>query len=155
MVDGYNLIFAWEELKSLAEDNLDLARARLMDILANYRGYTRCELVLVFDAYRIPGGQGQRLDYHGIHVVYTKMGETGDAYIEALARDMGRNYRVRVISSDGLVQLSAMGSGVLRQGSGEFQREVSLTLQKIEDALLHMEATMGGETLGEKVNYNG
>lgn len=155
LVDGYNVIFAWRDLNELAQDNLDLARGRLMDILANYRGYTKCELILVFDAYRVQGGAGEKSDYHGIHVAYTKMGETGDAYIEALAKEMGRNYSVRVISSDSLVQLSALGSGVLRQTAGEFENEVRLTLQKIDEALDRMDFTMRGETLGDRMDFNG
>ena len=135
IVDGYNLIFAWDELKKLAADNMDLARARLMDILSSYSGFTRAELVLVFDAYRTPGNKGSRGEYHNIHVAYTDDGETADVYIERLANDIGRNYAVRVVTSDNLIRLSALRSGVLRASSKEFAAELEWTLGQI-DAIL-------------------
>ena len=135
IVDGYNLIFAWDELKKLAADNMDLARARLMDILSSYSGFTRAELVLVFDAYRTPGNKGSRGEYHNIHVAYTADGETADMYIERLANDIGRNYAVRVVTSDNLILLSALRSGVLRASSKEFAAELEWTLGQI-DAIL-------------------
>ena len=135
IVDGYNLIFAWDELKKLAADNMDLARARLMDILSSYSGFTRAELVLVFDAYRTPGNKGSRGEYHNIHVAYTADGETADMYIERLANDIGRNYAVRVVTSDNLIRLSALRSGVLRASSKEFAAELEWTLGQI-DAIL-------------------
>ncbi len=135
IVDGYNVIFAWDELRELAKDNLELARARLMDMLSNYCGYTRAELVLVFDAYRTPGNPGKRTDYHNIHVAYTADGETGDAYIERIANDIGKNYSVRVVTSDNLIRLSALRSGVLRTSSGEFRGEVEWVLDRIDDVL--------------------
>lgn len=135
IVDGYNVIFAWDGLRELARDNLELARARLMDMLSNYCGYTKSELVLVFDAYRTPGNPGKRTDYHNIHVAYTADGETGDAYIERLANDIGKNYSVRVVTSDNLIRLSALRSGVLRTSSGEFRGEVEWVLDRIGDVL--------------------
>ena len=132
IVDGYNLIFAWDELKKLAADNMDLARARLMDILSSYSGFTRAELVLVFDAYRTPGNKGSRGEYHNIHVAYTADGETADMYIERLANDIGRNYAVRVVTSDNLIRLSALRSGVLRASSKEFAAELEWTLDQID-----------------------
>lgn len=135
IVDGYNLIFAWDELNALARENLDAARVRLMDLLSSYRGFTGCELVLVFDAYRVPGGAGVKADYHGIHVVYTKQGETGDAYIERLSHDIGRNFAVRVVTSDALIQLSALRSGVLRVSSREFRAELDWAAGQIERLL--------------------
>jgi len=155
LVDGYNVIFAWPSLSIIAQDNLDLARRQLADILANYRGYTKCELVLVFDAYRVPGGEGSREDYHGIHVAYTKMGETGDAYIEKLADDIGKNYAVRAVTSDALVQLSAFRSGILRTGAREFENEVAWVLARIDEALGQLDGSMRGEKIGDKVNFNG
>jgi len=151
IVDGYNVIFAWGELSTLAGDDLSLARHRLMDTLANYRGYTKCELVLVFDAYKVPGGEGSRSDWHGIHVAFTKQGETCDAYIEKLASDIGKNYSVRVISSDSLIQLSAFGSGVLRQTVWEFKSEVDWVLTQIESAIARMDTAMHGEKLGDRL----
>ncbi len=155
LVDGYNVIYAWPELNAIAEDNLDLARARLADILANFRGYAKCELVLVFDAYRVPGGEGSRQEHNGIMVAYTKMGETGDAYIERLAKDIGKNYSVRVVTNDSLVQLSAFGSGILRTSAREFENEVAWVLKRIDEAIAKMDAGMQGEKIGDRVNFNG
>ena len=135
IVDGYNVIFAWDELKSLARDDLDLARQRLMDLLSNYAGFTRCELVLVFDGYRVRGNQGEKGDYHNIHVVYTKEHETADAYIEWLANEIGKNESVRVVTSDSLIRLSALRSGVLRTSSKEFHAEVEQVSARIEQAI--------------------
>ncbi len=135
IVDGYNVIFAWPELKALAKERLDLAREKLMDTLSNYCGFTKTELVLVFDAYRTPSQPGKHSDYHNIHVVYTEDGETADAYIERLANDIGKNYAVRVVTSDSLIRLSALRSGVLRTSSGEFEGEVAWVLQQIEELL--------------------
>ena len=135
IVDGYNVIFAWSELKKLAEDRLDLARSRLMNILSNYGGFTKSEITIVFDAYRTPGNEGSHSDYHNIHVVYTKDGETGDAYIERIANDIGKNYSVRVITSDNLIRLSALRSGVLRTSSKEFEGEVDWVLGQIDAVL--------------------
>ena len=135
LVDGYNLIFAWEELRGLAAERLDLARGRLQDMLSSYCGYTKAELVLVFDGFRTPGNPGSRSDYHNIHVAYTRDGETGDAYIERLVDEIGKNYRVRVVTSDNLIRLSALRSGVLRESSKEFAIEVETVLKEI-DALL-------------------
>lgn len=135
IVDGYNLIFAWDELKRLAQEQLDLARGRLMDMLSNYSGFTKAKLVLVFDGYRSPGNPGSKTDYHNIHVAYTKDGETADAYIERLLDEIGKNYSVRVITSDNLIRVSAMRSGVLRTSSGEFAKELEWTLEQIEQLL--------------------
>ena len=135
IVDGYNVIFAWDELKTLARDDLDLARQRLLDVLSNYAGFVRCELVLVFDGYRVANNRGEKSDYHNIHVVYTKEHETADAYIERLANDIGKNERVRVVTSDSLIQLSALRSGVLRTSAREFRNEVRQTEERIEQAI--------------------
>lgn len=155
IVDGYNVIYAWDELAAIARDNLDLARRRLADILANYRGYTRCELILVFDAYRVPGGAGEREDYHGIMIAYTRQGETGDQYIEKLADDIGKNYSVRVVTSDSLVQLSAFRSGILRTSAREFQGEAAWVLRRIDEAIAAMDDASRGEKIGDRVNYYG
>lgn len=135
IVDGYNLIFALPELKALAKERLDLARERLMDLLSNYAGFTKAELVLVFDAYRTPSHPGARGEYHNIRVVYTDDGETADAYIERLADDIGKNYAVRVVTNDSLIRLSALRSGVLRSSSGEFGEELAWVLRQIEELL--------------------
>lgn len=135
IVDGYNLIFAWEELKELAAERLDLARGRLQDLLSSYCGYTKAELVLVFDGFRTPGNPGSRSEYHNIHVAFTRDGETGDAYIERLVDEIGKNYRVRVVTSDNLIRLSALRSGVLRESSKEFATEVETVMKQIEELL--------------------
>ena len=135
IVDGYNLIFAWDELKALASERLDLAREKLMDILSDYAGFTGAKMVLVFDGFRTPGNPGSRTDYHNIAVAFTKDGETGDAYIERIVNEIGRNYTVRVVTSDNLIRLSALRSGVLRCSSGEFKGEVEWALSQIEEVL--------------------
>ena len=135
IIDGYNLIFAWDELKNLARERLDLARTRLMDMLSNYAGFTQSELVLVFDGFRTPGNPGSRQEYHNIHVVFTKDGETGDAYIEKIANEIGKNYSVRVITSDNLIRLSALRSGVLRCSAGEFIHQLEWTLGQMAELL--------------------
>ena len=135
IVDGYNLIFAWDELKKLAAQRLDLARSRLMDLLSSYAGFTKAQLVLVFDGYRTPGNPGSRTEYHNIHVAYTGDGETADAYIERIVDEIGKNYDVRVITSDSLIRLSALRSGVLRTSSGEFIGELDWTLGQIEEIM--------------------
>ena len=135
IVDGYNVIFAWDELKPLAAENLDVARQRLMDMLSNYAGFTRCELVLVFDGYRVRGGRGERFDYHNIHVAYTKENETADAYIEKLADEIGKNESVRVVTSDNLIRLSALRAGVLRTSAMEFRNEVAWIGEQIDAAI--------------------
>lgn len=131
LVDGYNVIFAWDELKSLADTDLGAARERLMEIMCNYSAYTKNNVVLVFDAYKVPGNKGERFDFHNIHVVYTKERELGDIYIEKLISEIGKNDRVRVVTSDNLIQLSAVRFGVLRMSAAEFEREVDSVHAKI------------------------
>lgn len=131
LVDGYNVIFAWDELKSLADTDLGAAREQLMEILCNYSAYTKNNVVLVFDAYKVPGNTGERFDFHNIHVVYTKERELGDVYIEKLISEIGKNDRVRVVTSDNLIQLSAVRFGVLRMSAAEFEREVDSVHAKI------------------------
>lgn len=135
IVDGYNLIFANDELKHLAADRLDLARGRLADMLVSYCGYTKAELVLVFDGFRTPDNPGSRSEYHNIHVAYTATGETADAYIERIAAQIGRNFAVRVVTSDNLIRLSALRSGVLRTSSKEFSAELEQVLKSIDEIL--------------------
>ena len=124
IVDGYNMIFAWEDLAAQARADLDAARRQLCDRLSSYAGYTKCRLVVVFDGWKQKGNPGQKTQFHNIQVVYTKEGETADAYIEALADQIGTNYAVRVASSDSLVQLSSFRSGVLRMSARELLEEV-------------------------------
>ena len=138
IVDGYNMIFAWDALKNLARENLDAARQRLMDILSNYAGYKGCRLVLVFDGYKVKGNPGTTTDYHHIHVVYTRQDETGDLYIERLLEQIGKNYAVRVATSDGLIQLSALRAGVLRLSAQELWREVEWVGRQIDQAVAEL-----------------
>ena len=106
-----------------------------MDILSDYAGFTGAKIVLVFDGFRTPGNPGSRTDYHNIAVAFTKDGETGDAYIERIVDEIGKNYAVRVVTSDNLIRLSALRSGVLRCSSGEFKGEVEWALSQIEEVL--------------------
>ncbi len=152
IVDGYNLIFAWDELKKLTADRLDLARGRLMDMLSNYCGFTKAKLVLVFDGFRTPGNPGSREDYHNINVAFTKDGETGDAYIERLADEIGKNYSVRVVTSDNLIRLSALRSGVLRCSSGEFKNEVEWVLGQIDAVLKKSNESAHKTRIADKIN---
>ncbi|MBQ6798437.1 MAG: NYN domain-containing protein [Oscillospiraceae bacterium] len=135
IVDGYNVIFAWDGLRDLAEQDLEGARIVLMDLLSNYAGYTGCELILVFDAYRVKDGRGERFDHHNIHVVFTKENETGDLYIERLTHEMGKNDAVRVVTSDGLIQISALCAGVLRMSATEFHKELERVGKLIREAI--------------------
>ena len=114
LVDGYNIIFAWDELEAMARESLDAARKALCDLLCNYQGYRKCEVIAVFDAYKVRGGQGSVEKYHSIHVVYTKEAETADAYIERATYELGRHHRVKVATSDGPEQLIILGHGALR-----------------------------------------
>jgi len=125
IVDGYNIIFSWSDLTELARSDIDAARRALCDELSSYAGYTKCRLVVVFDGYKQKGNPGEKSQFHNIQVVYTKEGETADAYIEALAAEIGNNYAVRVASSDSLVQISSFRSGVLRMSSRELLEEVT------------------------------
>lgn len=135
IIDGYNVIFAWDELSAIAEVDLENARRHLCDILANYHGFTNKDIIVVFDAYNVKGVIERKLDYHGLHVVYTKEGELGDTYIEKLVNQIGSDYSVRVITSDALIQLQAVRSGVLRMSAREFREEVTAVDGEI-DAIL-------------------
>ena len=145
IIDGYNVIFGWDELKKLAEADLSSARDKLMDILSNYKNFKNCELVLVFDGYRVKSNPGEKFDFHGIHVAYTKEGQTGDMFIEKLANDIGRNFAVRVVTSDNLIRLSALRAGVLRISTKEFRDEVNRVNVKIEEILKKQNESFGKE----------
>ena len=125
MVDGYNIIFAWEELAELARETIDGARGKLLDILCNYQAIRGCELIVVFDAYRVVGHGTEILDYHNIHVVYTKEAETADAYIEKFAHEHAREHRVTVATSDGLEQIIIRGAGCLLLSARDLWEEVA------------------------------
>ena len=124
LVDGYNIVFAWDELKEVARENLDAARQMLMDILSNYQGFKKNVVILVFDAYKVPRSVQDVTRYHNIYVVYTKEAETADAYIERATYEIGRHHRVRVATSDGAEQLIILGHGALRLSASTFRAEV-------------------------------
>ena len=131
IVDGYNIIFAWEYLAKLAKEDLEAARRQLCDALSSYAGYKKCRVVLVFDGYKVKGNPGEKTQYHNIQVVYTKENETGDSYIESLVAQIGGNYNLRVATSDGLVQLSSLRSGVLRMSARELAAEIAETKKEM------------------------
>ena len=135
LVDGYNVIFSWEELKALAAENLEAARGKLMDILCNYAAYRRCVPILVFDAYKVKGGVGSVERYHNLHVVYTKEAETADMYIEKATHHIAKHYRTRVVTSDATEQLIILGAGALRVSSRAFQEEVRAVEGEIRQVL--------------------
>lgn len=133
LVDGYNIIFAWEELRELSKLTIDGARYKLMDLLCNYQGFRRCHLIVVFDAYKVAGNTGQALKYHNIHVVYTKEAETADQYIEKLAHQMGRSHRVTVATSDGLEQLIIYGQGCLLMSASDLKEDMERVRREVKE----------------------
>lgn len=135
LVDGYNVIFAWEELNRIAQENLDGARRRLMDILCNYAGYRRCVPILVFDAYRVKGGSREVEQYHNLHIVYTREAETADMFIERATHQLAKDHRTRVVSSDGAEQLIILGNGALRVSARAFAAEVAAVEAEIREFL--------------------
>lgn len=145
LVDGYNVIFAWEELNELAKASIDAARNKLMDILSNYQGFAGCTLILVFDAYKVKGSQGEVQKYHNIYVVYTKEAETADQYIEKTTHEIGRKYKVTVATSDALEQVIVMGQGAYRISARDFYEEVERTEKQIRE--------INEQQHGEKRNY--
>lgn len=136
LVDGYNVIYAWKELRELSQRNMDSARDKLMDILCNYQGIKKCELIVVFDAYKVTGHATDHFDYHNIHVVYTKEAETADQFIEKFAHVHRGKYKIRVVTSDGLEQIIIRGEGCLLVSSREFEEEVRLAEQTLREDYL-------------------
>ena len=150
LVDGYNMIFAWEDLNAIAKEDLEAARLALMDILSNYQGYKKNRVILVFDAYRVPKGTGSVFAYHNIHVVYTKEAETADAYIEkASYRLTKEKRRVRVASADYAEQLIILGHGSLRMSARELRAEIELVQGEIASILRERRAALRGSTVGD------
>ena len=147
LVDGYNIIFAWDELKQAAEESLSAARKLLMDLLSNYQGFRKCTVILVFDAYRVPHNSGEVIRYHNIHVVFTKEAETADAYIEKTTREIGRKYRVTVATSDNAEQLIILGHGALRLSARAFHEQVERAEGEISAFL---ESHRAAARLGER-----
>lgn len=133
LVDGYNIIFSWEELNELAKVNVESARTKLMDILSNYQGYKKMNLILVFDAYRVEGGQGSVQKYHNIYVVYTKEAETADQYIEKTVHAIGRKYNVTVATSDALEQVIILGQGGRRMSAHDLEEEIAAMRREIRE----------------------
>ena len=138
LVDGYNIIFAWDSLKDIAKDNLDLAREMLTTRLCNFQGYTQCEVILVFDAYKVKGGTEKVEKVNNISVVYTKEAETADAYIERVTHELTKNHRVRVATSDGLEQLIILGKGAERVSASMFLKELTDAEDKIREFIKNM-----------------
>ena len=135
LVDGYNIIFAWDELKKIAAENLDAARKQLCELLCNYQGYRKCQVILVFDAYKVKGGLGSVEKYHNITIVYTREAETADAYIERATYEIGRQHRVRVATSDGPEQVIILGHGALRLSASAFHEEMAEVQKQIGDTV--------------------
>lgn len=133
LVDGYNIIFAWDELKALAAENLEDARTKLMEIMCNYQGFCGCHLILVFDAYKVKGNPGSVEQFHNISVVYTKEAETADMYIEKTTKEIARKKRVRVATSDGMEQIIILGHGATRISARAFQEEVKHVNDRIAE----------------------
>ena len=147
LVDGYNIIFAWDDLAAIAKEDMDLARSRLVNLMCNYRGLHRCEVILVFDAYRIKGNTGSFENVNNISVVYTKEAETADSYIERTTHELSKNYRVQVATSDRMEQLIIIGNGAMRISADAFRKEVNRTEAVMRE--LMAEKANGGQKLME------
>ncbi len=155
LVDGYNIMFGWEDLKELAETNIEAARSRLMDILCNYQGYRKMILILVFDAYRVEGNPGSVQDYHNIHVVYTKEAETADQYIEKVTKEIGRKHRVTVATSDALEQVIIQSQGAARLSARELREEIETAEEEIREELERQHKGTARELSGRSYLFDG
>lgn len=133
LVDGYNIIFAWPELKALSEDSLESARVRLADILCNYQGFRKNEVILVFDGYKSKGNPGSVIHYHNIDIVYTKEAQTADQFIEMVSWQMAREFQIRVATSDGLEQMIILAKGAVRMSAQELKTEVKRAEKEIKE----------------------
>lgn len=133
IVDGYNIIHAWPELKEITNYNLENARIKLLDILCNYQGYKNIEIIVVFDAYKVKGNAGQVIHYNNIDVVYTKEAETADHFIERVTNQLAKNYLIKVATSDFLEQLIVLGKGAVRISAKELKIEIDTINKKIEN----------------------
>ncbi len=154
LVDGYNVIFAWRELKELAQVNLDGARGRLLDILCDYQGIRRCQVIAVFDAYRLKGHPTEVLDHHNIHVVYTKEAETADRYIEKFAHENAKKYNVTVATSDGLEQIIIRGEGCRLLSAADLEEEIRRARQGLREEFLKPGPRLGNSpTVPEDIDY--
>jgi len=139
LVDGYNIIFAWEDLKELSQVNIEGARGKLMDVLCNYQGYRKNNVILVFDGYKVKGNPGEVIKYHNIYVVYTKEAETADQYIEKTVQDIGKTYHVTVTTSDALEQMIILGQGAHRISAKELREEIIIMNRELKEE--HLEQT--------------
>ena len=138
LVDGYNIIFSWDELNKIAVDNLEAARHRLIEMMINYKGVHKCSMIIVFDAYRVKGNPGSEEKMGDLYIVYTKEAETADSYIERTAHDLSHDYRVRVATSDRLEQIIILGSGAYRMSASEFYEEICNAQREIDDFITDM-----------------
>ena len=134
-MDGYNIIFAWDELKKLSEINLDAARTRLLDIMCNYQGYRDVTLIVVFDAYKVKGKVREVMEYNNIYVVYTKEAETADQYIEKVVHKIGSKHKVTVATSDGLEQIIIFGQGAIRMSAANLKADVEAVNKEIGEII--------------------
>ena len=135
-MDGYNIIFAWDELKNIAKDNLESARTQLIHILRNYQGFRQCKVIIVFDAYKVKGNPGSIERYGDLSVVYTKEAEIADVYIERVTNELSKNHRVRVATSDGLEQVIILSHGALRISASSLLEEVRSVEKAIREYLV-------------------
>ena len=152
MVDGYNIIFAWDELKALADESLEAAREELIEILCNYQGVRQCEVILVFDAYKVKNNPGEVEKVNNINVVYTKEAETADMYIEKVTHKLSKKHRVRVATSDGLEQLIILGNGAFRLSADGFKKEVEQVESAVRDFLKARNETESIQKIGDMVD---
>lgn len=135
LVDGYNIIFGWDNLKKIAETSLEDARDKLINTLSNYQGAKKINLIIVFDAHKVKGGTGSVIDYGNLFVVYTKEAETADNYIERTTNVLNKEYKVKVATSDGLEQVIIMGHGAIRVSARELYEDVKLTNKKVREKI--------------------
>lgn len=147
LVDGYNIIFAWPELKKQADENLEAARYRLADMLCNYQGYKNIGVILIFDGYKSKGNEGSVFQYHNIDIVYTREAQTADNFIELVAQEMGRKVNIRVATSDGLEQVIILGKGAARMSARELKLELDKTEKLIQKDLEEHHNTHGNSIM--------
>lgn len=135
LIDGYNIIFAWKELKEIAANSLEDARDKLIEIISNYQGYKGINIIIVFDAHLVKGNKGSIIDYDNIKVIYTREAQTADNYIERATRLLNKQYKVKVATSDGVEQIIIMGKGAIRVSAKELERDVKASNKKIDEKI--------------------
>jgi ribosomal protection tetracycline resistance protein len=139
LVDGYNIIYTWPELKELTDENMDSARMKLLDYLSNYQWIRQCQIIVVFDAYRVQGHREEIIDYHNIHMVYTKEAQTADQYIEKFAHDNQKKYNIAVATSDGLQQIIVRGAGCSLLSARELKAEIEAANGRMRQEYLEIQ----------------